>query len=511
LLVFVIPFSFAEISVTLPDKEVYNLGEEIIPTVSVKEEQEYNGFIKASIICDDFELQYYTMPLSVEAGVRTQVNIAELTLFESMKGQCKIKTGFDATDGEKIDAATSDEFEVASKLEISADGNLEAKPGDEVLVSAGIRTQSNEPLSEGEAVLTYNNQENKINVSFGKVEHTIALSNDAKTGYVPVAIVVKDKYGNYGDEVIKIKVNPIPKRVENRFENTILKAGENIKVRVILYDQNDYAVNGSKINVKIYGPDEKLIVEEEVGSMKYLEFETQENQMPGKYYLLSTFENIEEQTSFIIGEIKKITMEQEGSLIHITNTGNVDYNDEITIILESDGEKYLINKKLKLELLESITIDLSKEVPQGTYDITLPEDAVEESSDDVEEIVNDEDISDVGELDDKAEEGADEISQEVFGPMNVIKDVLIEDNRNVIKKTAGGLSTVTGAVISSAKIIASKPTLASIILVTIILGIITYYNRGFIVNTIKRKKPEDTSELFQDFKYAEDEDSKPGN
>ena len=41
-------------------------------------------------------------------------------------------------------------------------------------------------------------------------------------------------------------------------------------------------------------------------------------------------------------------MEQEGSLIHITNTGNVDYNDEITIILESDGEKYLINKKLKL-------------------------------------------------------------------------------------------------------------------------------------------------------------------
>ena len=127
LLVFVIPFAIAEISITLPEKGTYNLGEKIIPTISIKEDQDYNGFFKVSIICDDFDLQYYTVPLSVEADVRTQVNVAELTLFEPMKGTCRIKAGFDATNGDKIDVTTSDEFEVTSKLKINVDEILEDK------------------------------------------------------------------------------------------------------------------------------------------------------------------------------------------------------------------------------------------------------------------------------------------------------------------------------------------------------------------------------------------------
>ena len=50
---------------------------------------------------------------------------------------------------------------------------------------------------------------------------------------------------------------------------------------------------------------------------------------------------------------------------------NVDYEDEITILLEDGEDKYLLNEKISLKPGESVSIDLSKEVPQGTY-VNLP-------------------------------------------------------------------------------------------------------------------------------------------
>ena len=37
LVLFIIPVTFADISITLPEKSVYNLGDKISPIVSIKE------------------------------------------------------------------------------------------------------------------------------------------------------------------------------------------------------------------------------------------------------------------------------------------------------------------------------------------------------------------------------------------------------------------------------------------------------------------------------------------
>ena len=71
LLIAFIPSVFAEITINLPEKEVYNLGESIVPTVLIKEEQNYTGFFKLYLVCDKYNLQYYTTPLSTEAGQRS--------------------------------------------------------------------------------------------------------------------------------------------------------------------------------------------------------------------------------------------------------------------------------------------------------------------------------------------------------------------------------------------------------------------------------------------------------
>jgi len=479
LLLFVIPISFAEIDITMQEKDTYNLGEKVTATVSVKEDQDYNGFFTMRLLCDDYNLQYYASPLSLEEGVRTQVEVPELTLFSSMRGTCRIKAGFDAANGEKISTSSSNDFLVTDKISITIDENLEGKPGEELVIVADVKKQSNEILSEGEAEIQFMNSKQDVNVSMGKLEYTYKLDYDVEGNILPLKIIVRDKYDNYGEKDIHVKVTQIPARIENTIENEMLIPGDDFKAKVTLYDHNSNIIEGIVVSIRVFGPEENLIIEDEIKSMESFGFTTNKDLEPGVYTLLSEHKDIQEQSTFTIETIRKIAMSQEGNIVTIENVGNVEYNDETTIILESDGKNYLVNEKIELKPGETTTIDLSKEVPKGIYDITLPEDAVEEDN---------------------------ETTAEIFGPANLIEGVEIEDNRNIAKKTVSGIASISGAVVSTAGVIVSKPLLASTILATIILGIVTYYGRGFVTEKIKGRKPqEETSELFKDFDYEKKE------
>jgi len=168
-------------------------------------------------------------------------------------------------------------------------------------------------------------------------------------------------------------------------------------------------------------------------------------------------------------------MEQHGNVIQIKNIGNVDYSDETTIMLEEGEKKRLVNKKLNLKPGEIIKIDLSKEVPTGIYAVTLPEEYA----------------------------GKDGSGMELTRK-NTLLGVEIQDQRSVIQKSLQGISTITGAVVSATKIVVSRPKLASAIMITLILGIITFYSRDFIIQTVKKNKPNNTNGIFEDFDYKQE-------
>mgnify|MGYP001226395611 CR=1 FL=1 len=486
---FIIPLSFAEIQLILPEKGFYNLGEKVAPTVSIKEDEANYGFFKLLISCEDYELQYYTIPLDLEAGSRTQLTVPGLPLSDTMDGKCRLRADLDATDGTRIDSQWSEYFVVTDELNIKVDDALEAKPGEDLLVSGEVRDYNNKLLSKADVEITFRGTKTEAEVSFGKFEHQIHLDSNAGAGDIPMSIKVMDEHGNYGDASINIKVLSIPTRIENTLENNVLMPGDRLKVGIILYDHSNNAMNGSVINVKISDPNEDVITEQDVESKGNIEFETDKNLLPGEYSLLSVFENIKRESSFTIEAVREIVMKQEGSLVNIENVGNVGYKDEVTIVLESDDKNYVINKKIDLEVGEKITIDLSKEVPQGTYDIILPQEVVEEEDLEVEQT-------------------------------NVIEDVQIDDNRNVVKKTTDSMSVITGAVVGAAGYVASRPLLATGILAFIIIGVVTHYSWGFIRNRAKGKEDE-TEHVFEDFKYEDkgenagfepkNEDNKPGN
>src|SRR3990167_9035139 len=97
-----IPLVSAEIQITLPENNLYTLGDGVLPEISIKEGESHYGFFKVHIFCDNYELQYYTIPLSVEAGFRAQIAVPELQLANSMKGECILRADYDATDGIRI-------------------------------------------------------------------------------------------------------------------------------------------------------------------------------------------------------------------------------------------------------------------------------------------------------------------------------------------------------------------------------------------------------------------------
>lgn len=473
-----IPMAFAEITISLPQKDIYSLGEKITPEISIKESQDYNGFFKLNLVCDNYDMQYFAIPLSVEAESRRVVEAAELTLFEPIIGECTIKAAFDGNDGSHIDSESSDDFEVMNTLKIATNESLEGNPGEDVLIVADISKASGEPFS-GEVETDFNGQLSKAEADSGRLEQMITIPLDMEAGEKAVLVRASDKFGNKGEVTVMLNVPQIPTSIENKLTNDVLIPGEELRASITLYDHIGKPIEGSSINVKVFSPEESQLAESQVVSGSTFSFLTYNTLGPGAYFLLSSFENVRQQSTFTITQVRKISMREEGSMVYIENTGNVDYEDKVTIVLEGEEESYLVNRKIELKPGERMTIDLSKEVPTGTYDITLPEAAFEEPE--------------------------NESLSEEFGPANLVQDVRIEDSRGIAKKSMDGVSSVTGAAISTAKVIASKPTLASIILITIILGITAYYGRGFITGKVRKK---DDGKLFKDFKYSKEEEEK---
>src|SRR3989338_477869 len=447
-----IPLVSAEMQITLPGNNLYNLGDRVLPEISIKEAESYYGFFKVYISCDNYELQYYTIPLSVEAGFRAQIAVPELQLTGSMKGKCSLRADYDATDGTMVGSSSSEYFFVDDKLNISINQDLKVNPGGSLDIFVEVRKYNNGFLPKGEAAVAFNGKEEKTAVGFGVLKHTVSVDRNTEAGNIPIYISVKDQFGNYADESFNINVLAIPTRIENLFDSKLLMPGDKGRVKITLYDHTDKVINGCVINAKILDPEKNIIAEKKVENQAYFEFQLNPNQLPGEYFLLSASENIKEQSSFTVEAVEKVVMSQENGVVNVKNSGNVQYNDEVTIVPESGDNKYLVKKK-KLEPGETIAIDLSKEVPQGNYDITLPKENVEATQ----ELVSNESVATAN------------VSENVF------QDVPIEDNRNVLKKTADGMSAVTGAVVGAAGYIASRPLLASIILVLIILATVLHY------------------------------------
>lgn len=467
-----VPLAFAEMQMSLPKKDPYNLGDKVDPEISMKLQQHYSGFFKMYILCTTYSLQYYTVPLEAESGFRAQIDIPPLALFEQMLGECKLRADFDSVNGDRIESIESPSFQVSNEFAIELSNQLVVKPGEDISIIGEARKKNNESIEKADAQLTFLGKQYAANITFGRFEQKIKVENSIEAGNFPLYVQASDKHDNHGQQAFGIEVLPIPTKIENQLSSNKLMPSDKLTAKITLFDHTHKVLANRSINVKLLDPNTKLIGQKDLQSTGYFEFAASDVQEPGTYYIISSFQDVKEQSNFVVEAVKRIKMRQESGIVYIENAGNIAYNEEATIILESDGKKYAITKKIDLKPKEQLFIDLSNEVPKGNYEITLPPIASNDSNN----------------------------AQKNASAQNVFLNVPVEDNRNALKKIKDGLSIVTGMVVSTAGYVASRPALATTILVIIIIATMIHYSRGFLGKFGKKKETEN---LFKDFKFDE--------
>ncbi len=469
LILLLIPIAYAEVDINI-GSGTFNLGDKIAVSLSVIETYDVtNAFIRADMECSSDNLEILSVTKSLEKDYRENINFDDVLATKNMLGKCRIRAIVRDSERNTIDNTISKEFTITNNLKIEC-SSTEALPGKKVEITCTARKISDELISEGTAYLNYRRYEFSTAIGDGTFAFKVMIKNDTPSGINKAAIKVEDNLGNYADIIVEFDVIAIPSSIETRINSDTFKPGDKLEITPIIYDQVSEVIP-EKIKVDLLDPEDNLLISKEINSSESISYSFDSFSSPGTYKIASSSLGLIDEKKIIVEAMKNIDMNYDKQKVTVKNIGNIRYEEEITIILENNHERYLINKRIRLSPGESQVIDLSKEVPKGNYDIILPKDVVNNS-----------------------------VTEN-------LKNQNIDDNRSLLKKAGTGLGFITGAAVSTIEYATKKPYYSALILSIIIIGIMLFYSKDFILQNIKRIKIDNKQKIhIEDKDYADIED-----
>ncbi len=482
-----LPFSSASIDILDGLEDTYNLGDDISFSVKVIPEDNMDGLIRLTMKCTEREVSYYTVPLELESGVEQTVDVPEIRAFT--EGLCNIRINLESLEGDNLDGATSDDFTVTSLLDLSFSVDKEdVLPGDEIRIEGSAGKRGRE-IESGRITIKIGNKKGEMDLKGKEFSYKFDLDEDIQSGEHTIVVEVSDSYGNYGEEGVVIDVEAVPTTFELYKNGDDFYPQGTLEFMAYLLDQGgnpmDEEVSVKLSKKKTMFKDEVVIFDTSVRSNMKYNFGFNQSTLPYEYTLSGVFGDIEKEDKVTILEYPRIDIRMDGDKVIVRNIGNVKYNNDTTIFLESDGKKYLLNKKIKLDVGEALEIDLSKEVETGTYTVTVPESTVEERV--VEKVVEVPTIVEK-EVPRYVEQGFSVRGKTRGLNANIFDDVEIQSNMPLYRKF---LNWITGMAVGRSGILLRTPRYASLIMILIILGIVGYFNReriGKFFDKIKDKR-----------------------
>ncbi|MBS3105744.1 hypothetical protein J4234_05800 [Candidatus Woesearchaeota archaeon] len=474
------PFAFADITITT-DQSIYNLGNKIKASASILQDNTFEGLFELTISCDNYKLQYFLTPISLEANFRTAVNVPELAATSSMLGNCIIAGDLATNDNLVIEQEDSNKFGVTSQLTVlPVKSKITTLPGDTILISGIVNEAFGNNVLKASAEIVLDNNSNSIKAVDGKFELNLQLAKNIKSGKHPIGISTQDSKNNAGSASIELDVTAIPTYVKTETSAAQLPPGSKIEIISSLYDQADDLMNAS-LELSLDAPSSNNAFKKTAQSNEKISYEFSQYAEPGLYTLTSTYKNLFTHTSINITPIREVKIKYGNETVLIENIGNIPFEDELTFFLESKLKKYPITKKIKIEPGKTLDIDLSKEVPLGVYNVLLQ---IKEGIEPVKEKIQD-----------VVESARESIAGTVAKKEDVLADdVTIHDNRPAYKKITGGLSSMQAKIVGADGLLAKNPLIAPIALVVILSLIVFRYARKPIMRLIKRKKDDENKE-----------------
>ena len=477
----IIPAAFADITITT-DQPIYNLGNKIKASASILHGKSFEGLFKLTLSCENYRLSYFLTPVSLEANFRTAFSVPEVSATSSMLGNCIITGELTTNDNQIIEKKESNGFEVTNQLNVlPVKTKITSLPGENVQIAGVVNEAFGNNVLKASTKITLGNNSYTVDALDGKFNLSIEIAKNIKSGKHTIEISSSDSKNNLGSFSIELEITAVPSYIKADLSSDKLDPGSKIDIIASLFDQADDLINAS-LHLELKSPNGDKVFRKIVQSNEKIDYEVSQYAEPGIYVLKSTYKDLISQSLINITAVREVKIKYENETVLIENVGNVPFVDELTFILESELKKYPITKKINIDAGKFLSLDLSKEVPLGVYDIIVP---LKEGLGPIKEVVN-ETIQDVL---DSAQEGLGNLFTE-NGSL-LASDVTIHDNRPIYKKVASGLASISANLVGSDGVLAKNPLIAPIVLVTVILLLIARYGRKPIMRLFKRNKDEE--------------------
>lgn len=364
-LVFVILFMnlvSAELIVTQPNS-VYNFGDSLNLKATVRVSETTNGFLQLNLVCNSIDSNFYRVPLALDKEKSVEVSLL-LTPEITSGGSCIIRTSYASQTSE------SQVFEISDRLSVFvASNDIIAESGKSFIVS-GSALRANSGKANGGVEVSVENGSVKSAgmLDNGRFSVNFTMPESARSGKYSLRIFAYEKYSekiiNYGEAEMSVYVKQTPKNLVIYLGNQSINPDERVVVRPVIIDQAGERVGG-KIAVKIFNPEDILVIEDVVDSDEFASFRINSSSMPGNWILKANSLNLTAENQIYIKEFEKARFEVVNESLTITNTGNVAYKKSVQIAIGDYSEV----KTLDLGVGEETRLRLNG--PSGEHPITV--------------------------------------------------------------------------------------------------------------------------------------------
>ncbi len=363
----ILPIIYAKIDISNPTYSDYNLGEKISVSSTIIKESSFNGFFKFILRCNNYTLNYYTIPIELNPGEEKIIAIDNLKLAPSMIGSCYIDAELQDDLSKLIERSSSQTFTISNKLNILAKTDkLDLLPGDKLTVTGNVKNIRNEDLKDGIVKIDLE-KELVLDLKTGKFGSELEIAKDIKSGQHDIVISTNDNNGNLGIDKITINVIPVPTELKNSVNALTFKPESSLSISPLLYDQaSEPLIVDAEIS--IYDAKNKQVFSQKTKTNSTVQYDFPKHALPGDWSIKTSSSNLNIESKITVEAIELIDIKNDGSAIVITNLGNVIYEKPVTI----NANDHIFSKETALNPGELGVIDLSKEdLPTGSYNIKV--------------------------------------------------------------------------------------------------------------------------------------------
>jgi hypothetical protein len=341
-------------------KPLYNLGDNLEFTITLGDHTE--DYLDVTLICDGNEQNIYHNVPDTKTSTITRKLVGGY--IGELSGDCFLFAKY----GE--DSGKSSNFKISDKIIVDFETDKEEYNASEIISLKGKALKENGLVPDSAFIeASFNGVFASDIIKNGEFSLKLSTLQTMHGGTYPLIVKVYDKdekrnIMNSGEIAQNKRIVQEPGRIEIAINNQNIAPSENLSYIVNLYDFAGDKMD-EEVLISVKDSMNNSVYSESLIANQNLILTLIKSFAPGKAVITVQKDGINGHKEFYVSESKKISSEVRNSTLIVSNEGNVDYNEEISIVIGNETIKNLVS----LGVGESKILELS--APEGNYEVDV--------------------------------------------------------------------------------------------------------------------------------------------